>query len=279
MNPACNYKTLAVAEAVELALVADGDPGTCGFVFVHGILQAALSWKYQFAAPELSPWRRIAYDLRGHGFSSKPVGGAFYGDGKVWSDDLDAVLTASGLERAILVGWSFGGRVILDHLERGADKRVAGLVFLDANTRTAPGHISDASGAALQGALSPDMGLNIAARRQFLDLCFARPPTPEDYAEMLAYSCMTPPDVLRGMLGRPMDHDALMRRLEVPTLVLHGSEDRLTLPACATHTAATIPGAELHWLEGIGHAAQIEAPGAVNAALARFATRVFRAPG
>lgn len=275
MNPPQTHTRLSVAEGIDLAVTRASGASADGFVFIHGILQAALSWKYQMAAPALAGWSRIAYDLRGHGFSSKPVGKAYYADSAVWSDDLAAVLSQSGLERAILVGWSFGGRVILDYLERQVDPRIAGIVFLDANTRSAPGHISAESGQALEGALSPDMGANIAARRRFLDLCFNTPPSPEDQQEMLAYSCMTPPEVLKGMLGRPMDHDARMHSLALPVLVLHGREDRLTLPACARHTATTIPGARLQWLDRIGHAAQIEAPDAVNAALVAFAQEVF----
>jgi pimeloyl-ACP methyl ester carboxylesterase len=48
--------------------------------------------------------------------------------------------------------------------------------------------------------------------------------------------------------------------LDVPTLVLHGTEDRLVAPANAEIVASRIPGAELVWLEGAGHVYHSEQP-------------------
>ncbi len=44
-----------------------------------------------------------------------------------------------------------------------------------------------------------------------------------------------------------------LKSLKVPTLVLHGTADTLIPAAAGRHTAAQIPGAEYHELEGWGH--------------------------
>lgn len=44
-----------------------------------------------------------------------------------------------------------------------------------------------------------------------------------------------------------------LRRLEVPTLVVHGSKDRIVLPSGGRATAAAVPGAELMEVAGMGH--------------------------
>jgi len=49
------------------------------------------------------------------------------------------------------------------------------------------------------------------------------------------------------------DRTAELRRISVPTLVIHGSADRLVSPSGGRATAKAIPGAELMIVEGMGH--------------------------
>ena len=49
------------------------------------------------------------------------------------------------------------------------------------------------------------------------------------------------------------DRTAGLRRLEVPTTILHGAEDPLARPAAGRATAAAIPDARLRVFEGMGH--------------------------
>jgi pimeloyl-ACP methyl ester carboxylesterase len=55
-----------------------------------------------------------------------------------------------------------------------------------------------------------------------------------------------------AIVGSPPRTDRL-KTLRVPTLVLHGSDDNLIRPEAGRHTAACIPGAELHVIDGWGH--------------------------
>ncbi|SVB61911.1 uncharacterized protein METZ01_LOCUS214765 [marine metagenome] len=41
--------------------------------------------------------------------------------------------------------------------------------------------------------------------------------------------------------------------LDVPTTVVHGTDDRLVPPGYGQRTADAIPGAEMVWIEGMGH--------------------------
>jgi pimeloyl-ACP methyl ester carboxylesterase len=49
------------------------------------------------------------------------------------------------------------------------------------------------------------------------------------------------------------DRTAQLRRIVAPTLVVHGSADRLIAPSGARATARAIPGARLMTIEGMGH--------------------------
>ena len=61
----------------------------------------------------------------------------------------------------------------------------------------------------------------------------------------------------------------------VPTLVMVGSEDRLTPPATAERMVAAIPGAELVVIEGAGHLPPLERPATVTEALQAFLDRLM----
>lgn len=61
-----------------------------------------------------------------------------------------------------------------------------------------------------------------------------------------------------------------LEAVRVPTLVLGGSDDRVTPPPLSRSIAAAIPGAELHMIDGAGHLSNIEMPAQFNAHLLRF---------
>jgi 3-oxoadipate enol-lactonase len=63
------------------------------------------------------------------------------------------------------------------------------------------------------------------------------------------------------------DVTAQLGRIDVPTLVLVGREDRATPPARAEEIARGIPGASLTVLDDVGHMAVVEDPALVNAEL------------
>jgi len=49
------------------------------------------------------------------------------------------------------------------------------------------------------------------------------------------------------------DRTAQLRRIKTPTLVIHGTTDRLVRPSGGRATARAIPGARLQMIEGMGH--------------------------
>ena len=72
----------------------------------------------------------------------------------------------------------------------------------------------------------------------------------------------TDPRVLLGDLlaARGFRADELLPRVEVPTLVVHGTLDRIVPVARARALAGGIPGARLVAIDGAGHAPQLEQP-------------------
>ncbi len=92
-----------------------GGPGEA-VLFVHGNVSSALFW--QQAVLDLAATGRhrvLAVDLRGYGDTDPLPVDATRGV-RDWSDDLADLVTALGLERVHLVGWSMGAGVVLQYL-------------------------------------------------------------------------------------------------------------------------------------------------------------------
>jgi len=75
-----------------------------------------------------------------------------------------------------------------------------------------------------------------------------------------------------ALLARPEMED-LLPAISCPTLVMCGSEDSWSPPAQHEAIAAAVPDSELVIVEGAGHMIQLEAPDAVNEAIARWLAR------
>ena len=73
-----------------------------------------------------------------------------------------------------------------------------------------------------------------------------------------------------SVVPRRVDQRALMGKIRKPVLVMTGAEDR-TFPVAETRAMAdAIPGSVFKVLPGVGHLAALEAPEAVNPAIAEF---------
>jgi len=96
-------------------------------VLVHGIA-ANLAFWFPRIAPALAQRRRVTvYDLRGHGLSAMPPVGYTPAD---MAEDLGGLMDHLGIERADLVGHSFGGTICLEYAARHPD-RVRSLTLAD----------------------------------------------------------------------------------------------------------------------------------------------------
>jgi pimeloyl-ACP methyl ester carboxylesterase len=97
-------------------------------VLIHGVTGDLSIWFLCNAVQSLGATHRVtAFDLRGHGYSDAPPRGYTSAD---HAADVLALMDALGIERASLVGHSFGG-VIAAHAAAVAPGRVESVVFSD----------------------------------------------------------------------------------------------------------------------------------------------------
>jgi non-heme chloroperoxidase len=258
---------------------ADGPP----ILFIHGWSQNHLCWDKQYESALRDEFRLVAFDLRGHGMSEAPPGPGHYTDDKLWADDLAAIIGRLGLERAVLVGWSYGSLVICDYIRAYGQDRVAAINFVEGavklgeaafGTLIGPGfldHFADAT--------ADDLPANIRGMRGFVRACLAKPVAAEDFETALCWNMVVAPRIRASLAARQIDGDDVLRTLTVPLLVTQGRSDTVVLPAMAEHILATCPAAEASWYDGVGHVPHLEEPGRFNRELAALTRRVRRVRG
>jgi pimeloyl-ACP methyl ester carboxylesterase len=118
-------ETFVTANNLNFHLIDWGGSGE-GLVLLHGLASQAHIW--DLVAPRWTDsFRVIAIDQRGHGLSDKPDSGY---DWATITADLDAILRARKIDRAVLAGHSWGGNVALQYTVDHPD-RVSGLVLID----------------------------------------------------------------------------------------------------------------------------------------------------
>lgn len=103
------------------------DTGGTGIplVYLNGCSADQSHWRKVIA--DLGPgWRHITYDERARGRSKKSADYSFEGCVR----DVDAVLKARGMDRPLLVGWSYGAEIGVHWANRNPG-RILGMVSVD----------------------------------------------------------------------------------------------------------------------------------------------------
>jgi pimeloyl-ACP methyl ester carboxylesterase len=98
-------------------------------IMVHGFPELAFSWRHQFPALADAGYRAIAPDMRGYGQTDAPSAVDAYCMAELVAD-LEGLLDALGLERAIFVGHDWGA-MVLWHMAMLAPERIEKLVILN----------------------------------------------------------------------------------------------------------------------------------------------------
>jgi non-heme chloroperoxidase len=255
-----------------------GRPAGPPILLIHGLSQSHLCWARQYQSARAEEFRLVAYDLRGHGMSQAPPEPGHYTDGALWADDLAAVIDQLGLERPVLVGWSYGGFIICDYLRAHGQDRIAAIDFAGAVTTLGEAAFGTLIGPGFldhfPGATADDLPTNIQAMRALVKAWPAKPYPPEEVETLLCSAMVVPARIRANLAAREIDGDDVLRTLGVPLLVSHGRADTVVLPAMAEHVLATCPTAEPSWYDGVGHTPFLEDPERFNRELAALTRRV-----
>lgn len=270
MRPAKTFK-LQTPDGVSIAAQEWGNPDGPEVLFIHGFSQSHLSWSRQFGNGLAKSFRLITYDMRGHGGSDKPPDPVFYREHRRWAGELRSVMEAANLKKPVLVGWSYGGRIIAEYLMEHGDKNIAGVNFVGAFLKVDNQTRGPATPAVLK-MTSEDLAENIKNTIAFLKFCTARPLPSDELQTMLAYNMIVSAKIRGYMLNRPELYEDALKKITVPVLVSHGQEDRVALMTVARYTASVISHARTSFYASVGHMPFWEDPTRFNRELGEFVT-------
>ncbi|TSD99538.1 alpha/beta hydrolase [Skermania sp. ID1734] len=236
----------------------DGRP----LVLIHGWAASLRCWGEDLVGKLAQDNRVVAMDLRGHGYSGVAQR---YDDPADWAADVAAVLAAESTTRdAVLLGWSYGGLVICDYLAHHGTDAVAGVVLTGAinaiGREVEGGRIGSAMQAAIPNVFATDPRTAIRGLASFGNANTGGRNDGAIAQLLFGISLSTPPQVREGMFRRKADHDDLLRTLDIPVLLMHGTADPVVDIAASEHAAALLPAAQTSWWEGAQHGLFIEDP-------------------
>ena len=250
----------------------DGPP----VVLIHGGLLNLHMWDPQMEAFS-ERYRVLRYDASSHGQSITPPDAYFD------HEDLDRLLTHVGIDRAVLVGLSMGGRIAIDFALEHSD-RVEALVlvgsglggyrFDSAEVQAARPQMIEAWGAGDWD------GVTEVFQRQWTDGPHRSPEEvdPDVRETVRAMIRSTLERAADGQVteGRTMDPPAIDRldELDVPTLVIVGELDMPDIHEIADLVLAANPNAERVEIDGVAHMVNLERPDEFNRVVLGFLGRV-----
>lgn len=179
------------------------------------------------------------------------------------ANDTIGLLDAIGMEKAHIVGRSMGG-MIAQLAASQHPERVLSLTSIMSTTGNPelPPTSPEVMALMTQPAPNPmedETGYlthSIAFAKRIAGTAF--PFDEEEYRSLIREEIQRAYDP--GSIGRQIaaiavsgDRRARLAKVNVPTLVIHGVDDPMFVPACGKDTAEAIPGAEFMLLDGMGH--------------------------
>ncbi|SEO15079.1 alpha/beta fold hydrolase [Paenibacillus sp. OV219] len=248
-----------------------GEQGKPDIVLLHGFCGSSAYWEEIVPALE-QHGRVIVPDLRGHGRSSAPDESPYAME--QFAEDLLALLNELNIERICLFGHSLGGYISLAFAEQYAEKLASfSLIHSTAkpDSEEAKGNRDKAAQSLLENGI-----------RSFTDGLVPKLFAPAHRDSMqsevkhiieIGYeaSAAAAAATALGMKARP-DRTAVLERLNVPILLVAGSEDAVVAPANTFTVDGPLVSQVL--LEGSGHMSMVESPAELAEALIVFIIKI-----
>jgi len=230
-------------------------------VLLHGWPVDSRSWEPQLHPLLAAGHRVITYDRRGFGRSSRPTSGY---DFTTLAADLDALLTHLDLTGVTLIGFSLGTGELARYVGRNGTGRLAGCVFIETlapsfkKSADNPWGVDEAGVAATQEAILHDRFAWLQELLgNFLNLDeYLGKRVGEETVRALwnAGAEASPYATWACPVGWLDDFSTDLKSLDVPTLIVHGTADRiLPIDGQGRRLHAALPDARYAEIEGAPH--------------------------
>jgi non-heme chloroperoxidase len=248
-------------------------------VLVHGWPLSGASWEKQVTDLVGAGHRVITYDRRGFGQSSKPTTGYDY---DTFAEDLHKLVTTLDLRDFGLVGFSMGGGEVARYLGKHGSERVNKAVFISAvppfllKTADNPEGVDASAFEGIKAGVAADRPAFLAQfLANFFNVDEFRGKLISDQAVQLNWniaagaSAKGTLDCVTALSSTDFRND--LKRIDVPTLVIHGTADRIVpFAASGKRMPEFVKGAKLIPIEGAPHGLNWTHASKINPELAHF---------
>jgi non-heme chloroperoxidase len=247
-------------------------------VFSHGWPLNGDAWDDQSMLVASNGFRAVAHDRRGHGRSSQPWAG---NDLDTYADDLAALMDGLDLHDVILVGHSTGGGEVTRYIGRHGTSRVAKAVLVGAIPPLMLKTEANPDGLPIEVFDEIRAGV-IADRSQFYEDLSApfyganRPGSTVSQGVRDAFWLWSMQVGMKGAVDcvkafSETDLTEDLKRIDVPTLIVHGDDDQIVpIGAAAMKSSKLVPGATLKVYPGAPHGLMTTHKDEFNADLLAF---------
>jgi non-heme chloroperoxidase len=254
--------------------VTDLGTGTA-VVLIHGWPLSDAMYEYQYAELIQKGYRVIGITLRGFGQSDKPAGKYDY---DTFADDIKVVLDKLKIENATLGGFSMGGAIAIHYVAKYDAAHVSKLALFGAAAPIWTKRADFNYGAWTKEDISGLIELNNTDRPKLFETfgkIFPATETsvsPGKGAWLGTIQAQASPYAMGETLKTLRDSDlrADLKKIKIPTLILHGKLDKICTYDLAEQMHAMIKNATLVSLEKSGHALFIEELQKFNTELLNF---------
>lgn len=233
-------------------------------VFLHGASGNLRDPYFAFAEALEGRAEMLFVDRPGHGYSERGGPRNAYPDGQ--AEAIARLMEELGISRAIIAAHSFGAAVAATFALEFPEK-TEGLLFLAPATHPWPGGVAwynHVARAPFVGALFTKLVTLPSGMRRITAgtrCVFAPNPMPPDYPEKTAPHLVLRPKAFRANATDIANlHDYVSRtaprysEIDAPTVIITGNRDGIVLPEIhSVGLNAAIDGAELLWIDNLGH--------------------------
>lgn len=242
-------------------------------VLVHAGICDRRMWDGQIPAFSQG-YRVIRYDMRGYGSSPMPAGDFSH------SADLQGLLAALGVEKAVLAGCSMGGRVVVD-LALAHPELVSALILVAASVS---GYDFEAEPPPQWDEMVEAFNAGDFARAAELDCQIwvdGLQRTPGDVDPQVRQRVVEMDQIALANEARQLGQEIRMPpaaprpgEIKVPTLIIAGELDQPDLLQVAGAMHADIPASQLVVMKGTAHLPNMEKPDEFNRLVMDFLARI-----
>lgn len=256
-----NYITVGKENSCNIDLYYEDHGTGKPVVLIHGWPLSSASWEKQVPALLRAGHRVIVYDRRGFGNSSRPATGYDY---DTLADDLHKLMTTLDLREATLVGFSMGGGEVARYLGRYGSERMKKAVFMASITpflMKASDNPAGVDGAVFDGIKQAIIADRPAFLTSFLsnfyNLHGFGGTKVSDEVVRLSWNiaaAASPKGTLDCVQAWLTDFRDDLIRIELPTLVIHGDDDRIVpFAASGSRTHEAVKGSHMMVVAGAPH--------------------------